>query len=89
PQRLILSMLGSTIIAVVVASLVVFVQVERDQVLSLIAHTKPNHITLNRGFTTMVLLYAALPLLAVIATYFPALGDLFSYLDPVLRIFRG
>jgi hypothetical protein len=35
-----------------------------------------------------VLVYAALPVLTVVATAFPPLGDVFSFLDPVLRVIK-
>jgi len=88
PQHLLLLVIQIAIIAVAIVTFVVFVQAERDEILSRIARTQPNTVTWNRSFVLPVLLYAALPLLTVVATAFPLLGDLFSFLDPVLRIVK-
>ncbi len=88
PQKLLLTVLCMAIIAVVVFTVYVFVQVERDEILSRVAGTEPNRVTFNRSLVGSLFLYAALPLGALMATVFPPLGDLFSFADPILKFFK-
>jgi hypothetical protein len=65
----------------------VFMQMDRDQLLSRLAKTKPGH--LDSGFFMRVVSYGALPLLTVVASQFPVVGHfLFSWVQPALEALR-
>jgi hypothetical protein len=88
PQKLLLTAPCAALIATVALSVVVFVQVDRAEVLSRLAGTPPNKVTLNQGLISSLILYAGIPLLTLVATAFPPLGDLFSLADPILKVFK-
>jgi hypothetical protein len=53
---------------------VVFVQMNRNYVLSRLARTSPGRVTWDRGFVSSILVHVAVPLLALLAVKFPELG---------------
>jgi hypothetical protein len=53
---------------------VVFVQMNRNYVLSRLARTRPGRVTWDRGFVSNILVHVAVPLLALLAVKFPELG---------------
>jgi hypothetical protein len=88
PQRLLTIFLWTTILSVVAGSLLIFIQADRDEVLSRMAQTSPNRVTFDRTFITMVVTYGLLPLFGLLATQFPETWGLFSWVEPVLRAFK-
>jgi len=57
----------------------IFVQMDRDTVLSLLNDTKPGQIHISRELVVRILLYAAVPLLALLGAQFPqSLGQILS-----------
>ena len=87
PERMLMMLAWSSIGGVTILSVASFVSLERDEVLSRIAKTKPGEITWERAFIVRVLVYGALPLLGLISAEFPSVGrTLFSWVAPVLRI---
>ena len=60
----------------------IFVQMDRDVVLSAMNDTKPGQVTWSREFFLRILIYIALPVLALLGAQFPrALGQLVSLLS--------
>lgn len=59
------------ILATVSLTIVVFVQMGRDRVLSLLSNTVPGQVTWNREFLFRVLLYVVVPVLTLLGAQFP------------------
>jgi hypothetical protein len=65
---------------------VIFVDMERDPILSYMGKTDPGKISLNADFLKTVGLYVILPLMTLAATQFPGVGDvIFSVFNPAMR----
>jgi magnesium-transporting ATPase (P-type) len=88
PHRLLTIFLWIVILSVVLASLIVFVQAERNEVLSRISKTTPNQISLDRWFVTGIITYGVLPIVGLLATQVPEMQSLFSWVEPLLRAFK-
>jgi hypothetical protein len=70
-----------------ILSLVIFVQMDRDFVLSRISGTPPGKVTLDRAFVSNIFTYAILPLAAVISSQVPQIGQLVGrWLEPLTRV---
>jgi hypothetical protein len=84
------SMLTIDLLAVAGAALLsmaILVAMERDTVLSRLRHTTPGRIDLNWEFAKRIAVYGLLPLLAVIASLFPEIGEpLFGWLEPLRKL---
>jgi len=66
-----------------------FVGMERDRVLSYIGKTKPGEVTLSLEFASSMTIYVVIPLLTLLATQFPGLGDvIFSVFTPAMKSVR-
>ncbi|MBI4490585.1 MAG: hypothetical protein HY694_15990 [Deltaproteobacteria bacterium] len=61
----------SIILSTVLFSMVVFVQIGRDRILSLLSKTTPGQVSWNREFILRVLIYGILPILALLGAQFP------------------
>jgi hypothetical protein len=87
PQRMLMFLAWSSIGGVTIGSVIVFVQLEHDEVLSRLSKTRPGKVSWERGFILRVVVYVALPLLGLVAAEFPSVGRvLFSWVGPALRI---
>jgi hypothetical protein len=87
PGRLLMVLVWIVGLTVVSTSLILFVQLDRDEVLSRIGKTVPGQVSWDRTFVSRVFVYGALPLLGLVAAEFPAIGNaLFSWLDPLLQV---
>jgi hypothetical protein len=65
--------------------IIVLVQMNRNEVLSRIAHTDPGRITWNMPFLLNVFTFAVVPLLALLSSEFPGLRNaLFSWVQPLV-----
>jgi hypothetical protein len=74
-------------IAIAVA---VFVQMNRDTVLSFIAGNDPGEVTFDWHFISSLLTFGVVPLLGLVATQVPAAGQLLNgWLKPLLRLAGG
>jgi hypothetical protein len=71
PRQLLLLFNTATILVVVSATLIVFVQMERDTVLSVLSESEPGQITWNRDFVLRIIVYVVLPILSVLGAQFP------------------
>src|SRR5262249_26948779 len=59
------------ILTTISLTLVIFVQMGRDRVLSLLSGTTPGQVTWNREFVLRILLYVIVPVLALLGAQFP------------------
>jgi len=81
-----LGILGGTVLVL----LVVLFQMNRDATLSAIAGTEPGKVSWNAPFVVNLLLYAAVPVVALLSSEFPAVGRfLFSWVSPALHVLAG
>jgi hypothetical protein len=88
PQRLWMMFAGALILAAVFVAITIFIQVERDEVVSRISGTRPNKLNFHWDFLANVCTYA-LPLLGVLVATSTNLTDLLhSWLDPLLQLGR-
>ncbi|HEY7285458.1 MAG TPA: hypothetical protein VH497_08455 [Vicinamibacterales bacterium] len=70
-----------------VAAIQIVVGMERDTVLSLLRSSNPGRIDFNWDFIKRVAVYGVLPLLAVIGSLFPEIGDsFFGWLEPIRKL---
>jgi hypothetical protein len=88
PQRLITLFIWSCILSIVLASLIVFIQASRNEVVSRIGGTAANRVTFDRTFISMVVTYGVLPLLGLLIMQFPQMMRFFSWIEPALRAFK-
>ncbi|MFZ5897233.1 MAG: hypothetical protein ACOY0T_39605 [Myxococcota bacterium] len=89
PQRLLLTWIWIVVGSVVLAGLFVYIELDRNALLSRIAGTTPGHLTLNGTFALRVLAWGIVPLLGVAAAQYPDLANtLFHWLEPFTRALR-
>ncbi|HEY2930829.1 MAG TPA: hypothetical protein VGK99_03715 [Acidobacteriota bacterium] len=82
-QQVLVSVIWIALAILVTMVLTVFIQMDRNEVLSRIANTEPNRLSLDRRFLSQVFTYAVLPVATFLAAQFPALGRfLFSWISP-------
>ncbi len=64
-----------------------FIDMDRDVILSYIAKTRPGRVEVNFELATNLFVYAVIPLLTLLATQFPQLGDwILSFLNPAMKV---
>ena len=84
------SMLTVDLLAVAgasVASIWILVGMERETVLSRLRNTTPGRLDINWAFVQRVAVYGLLPLLVVIASLFPEIGNsIFGWLEPLRKL---
>jgi hypothetical protein len=89
PLHLLLSLSWVMILSIVALTLTVFVQMNRNEVLSRIAKSEPGKVTWDRFFIAPLLLYIVLPLLTLVSSQLPEVrGPLFSWIEPFLRALK-
>jgi hypothetical protein len=71
PRKWILWFNWSIILAAVISTMVVFVQINRDSILSHLSNTTPGRLSWTWDFITKTLVYGAVPLLALLSAQFP------------------
>ena len=70
-----------------VTSIWILVGMEREPVLSWLRNTTPGRLDFNWAFVQRVAVYGVLPLLAVLASLFPEIGNsLFGWLEPLRKL---
>jgi hypothetical protein len=88
PQRFLELVLWGLLIGVVSTVIWVYIQMERNELLSRIARTTPNRVGFDRSFVTSILTYL-LPLISLVLAQFPYVSDtLSSWFEPLARIAR-
>jgi hypothetical protein len=89
PHRFVSVFSGALLLVIAVAALRVIMRLERDEVLSRLAHTKPGSVQFTPQFVQQVVLYVVLPLAALTARIFPELSEtLFSWLTPLRSVLQ-
>jgi len=89
PHRLLATAAGVLTLAAVSLNLSVLVSLERDEVVSRIAHTTIGKVNLTSDVISRLVVLVIVPALSVIALQFPrAAATLVGWMDPVLRAFR-
>jgi len=80
PRQLLLMFTTTIIVIAVGTTLVVFVQMERETILSALSETVPGQVSWSRDFVSRILVYVLLPLLGVLSAQFPeATHQLFAW----------
>lgn len=80
PRESLLLFSWVAILTVVGVTFVIFVQISRDRVLSLLAGTTPGQVNVTRDFVFRVLFNVLLPVLALLGAQFPdALRKIFMW----------
>jgi hypothetical protein len=65
----------------------VLVEIERNSIISQLRHTTPGRIDFSWEFVGRIAVYGALPLLAVVASVFPEIGDsVFRWIEPLRKL---
>ncbi|HEY3493958.1 MAG TPA: hypothetical protein VGK73_04700, partial [Polyangiaceae bacterium] len=86
PYRLLLTFIWVVVGSVVVIGLWIFVQMDRNAVMSHIAGTAPNHVTFNVAFLMRIVTFALIPLLSLAAAQYPQVADfLYKFVAPFTR----
>jgi hypothetical protein len=81
PRELLMLFSWSSVLLIVAITLVIFVQMGRDKVLSLLSGTTPGQVSWNRDFIVRILIHGLLPILALLGAQFPhVIGQLISWL---------
>jgi hypothetical protein len=82
PREWLLWFNWSIILTTVFLTMVVFVQMGRDRILSDLSGTKPGEVTWNRDFILRTLLHGLVPILVLLSAQFPeGLKRVFSWLS--------
>lgn len=88
PHRLFLTCIWGLVGAGALSSLVVYLDLERNALLSRISRT-PSRVVLDTSLVLRVLTWVVLPLLSVAAVQYPQLGNtIFSWIEPFTRVLR-
>ena len=87
PQSLLRVLLLIVLLGAVGVTLLVLVQMNRDEVLSRIARTEPGRLTWDFSFVLHLAAFGAVPLLTLLSSEFPALrGLLFAWVQPLMQM---
>src|SRR5262249_17828814 len=88
PQRLWLLCAAVVIFAVVLAALKIFVQLERDELVSRVAGTTPNRLNFHWSFLGNIVTYTG-PMLGILAAASTDLSEMIRvWLEPIFRVIR-
>jgi hypothetical protein len=86
PHKAILVIGWAVVGAVITATIPVFVQMNRNELLSLLSNTNPNEVTWDADLVEKLIWFAALPLFGLVTAQFPEVARFVSrLLDPILR----
>jgi hypothetical protein len=89
PHRLLVSCSWAIVGSVVGAGLWIFIELDRNTVMSHLTGTDPGKLTWNSAFVVRVLAWVALPLLGVAATTYPDIANmLYRIFEPFIRALR-
>jgi hypothetical protein len=89
PHRLLLTCLWGIVGSVVLAGLLVFMEIDRNSLLSQIAGTQPGKLTWDGAFLMRVITWGLIPLLSVAAIQYPDLANsLVRLAEPLSRALR-
>jgi hypothetical protein len=90
PIRSVYIVLWSVIGVVAIATVVIFIQMDRDTVLSRIGGTTPGEVNpIKSGLFMRIVAFVLPPVAVLLVTQFPTLGQpLASWLNPLIRVFQ-
>lgn len=87
--HLLLTLSWVAILTLVGASVFVFVQMDRDEVLSLLSKTAPGQVAFSRELLSRLATYGLVPVLGVAAAQFPEVGRFFFFwVQPFLNALK-
>ncbi|HEY4594851.1 MAG TPA: hypothetical protein VIJ02_00505, partial [Thermoanaerobaculia bacterium] len=90
PKQFVSMAIWVTLAIAVAVTFWIFLQMDRNPMLSLIGNTEPGEISLDKTFVANFTLYVFIPVLSMIATQFPEVGRLLGQMtDQVLRVAGG
>ena len=75
PHQLLLLFNTTVILAIVGMTFVVFVQMERETILSVLSDSEPGHVNLNRDFISRVVVYVGVPIISLLGAQFPEVAQ--------------
>ena len=80
PHQLLLLFNTTVILAIVGVTFVVFIQMERETILSVLSDSEPGRVNLNRDFVSRVVVYVGVPIISLLGAQFPEVAQqLFSW----------
>jgi hypothetical protein len=89
PQHFLGLVLWTMMLCAVALTVMVFVQMSRNETLSRIARTEPGKVNFDRRFLSQLVLYGVLPLLSLLAAQFPEVrGFAFSWFETILKTLK-
>lgn len=81
---------GLAIASVLAVAAFVLIEMNRDNVLSVMSGTTPGSISLDASFARSLILHVAVPALGLAATFFPSLGAVVGdWVSPLLQLFKS
>jgi hypothetical protein len=85
--RLLFLVLWIALATIVVGTMTVLIQMNRDAIISRLTSTEPGKITWDRSFVSGILVHGAVPVIGLIAVRFPQIArPLFAWADPLVKI---
>jgi len=75
PHQLLLMFNTTVILGIVGVTLVVFVQMERETILSVLSDTQPGRVNWNRDFVSRLAVYVGLPIISLLGAQFPEVAQ--------------
>lgn len=89
PKHLVMALIWVVAVACVALVAWAFIGMNRDRILSYIGKTTPGEVTMSFEFLSSMTIYVIVPLLTLLATQFPGLGDrVFSLFTPAMKSLR-
>ena len=89
PKQPVMALLWVVAIASVVLVAWSFLGMNRDRILSYIGKTAPGEVTLSFEFLSSMAIYVVVPILTLLATQFPGIGEVvFSVFSPTMKSLR-
>lgn len=90
PKRFLSFGIWMALLLASVLTLRAFVQMDRNGALSAISGTDAGKVSLDRTFFSNLFTYGGIPVLGIVLTQFPAMGQVFGgWLGPLLRVVGG
>jgi hypothetical protein len=89
PHRLMLTCIWGITASVVVTGFWIFLELDRNTLLSLISGTEPGKFTLNAALVTRLVTWVVVPLLGVAAALYPQLANVaYRFVEPFARMLK-
>lgn len=89
PQHFLSLLLWTFVLGTVGVTVMVFIQMNRNETLSRLARTEPGQVSFDRRFVSQIVIYGILPLLSLLAAQFPEVrGVAFSWLESILKTLK-